>query len=210
MNYRLLQREFHRVFRQRREILLSQLFPLMTGGAFSFLLYDLLENIPQIGTSFYWISQSFSLLLLSHDIFKKDLSQDFLLSVILSKTSLASFLFTRWLVFTTVLTLGAGGTAFLLCPLLGIPLNRSLLLLFPFQGMGLAYGGFLTLMIEETRSYFLALLLLPLIFPLFLLATSSHENFTFIFLTFMGILFLILPFLIGFSHYIVRYSYAKS
>jgi len=210
MNPYIIGNEFYRVFRNSREIFLSQGFNLLIAGIFAFMLHDLRPLYPQIGTAFYWFAQSFSLLLLSNHLFKKDLHQGFILNVLNSQTSLSGFLVSRWVAFTITLTLCTGLMSPLLLLLLSIPFENwlyFLLLLLPFNGIVGAYGGLLSLLMEGSRSYLLPFLLLPLILPLFILSIggASHENFISIFLLHLTIMFFSLPFIIGISSHILHY-----
>lgn len=210
MNLYIIGNEFYRVFKSSREIFLSQGFSLLIIGMFSFMVHDLLPLHSQIGASFYWLMQSFSLLLLSNHLFKKDLRQGFILNVLNSQTSLSSFLVSRWIAFTLSLTVCTGLISPLLLQLLGIPFEHwpyFLLLLLPFNGIVGGYGGLLSLLMEGTRSYLLPFLLLPLILPIFIFSIGgvSYENFISIFLIHLAILFFILPFIISISSHILHY-----
>ena len=204
MNPYVLKSEFCRVWRYCREIMISQGLSVLVVGIFSFMLRDLLPLYPQIGSCFYWLAQSFSILFLGDRLFQRDLLQGFFSNVLNSQTSLSSFLVSRWFAFTLGITVYMALMAPLLLYLLRIPSERwgyFLLLLLPFNGMVGGYSGMLSLLTQGAKSYLLPLLLLPLLLPTFIFTVGGvfDHNFMTVFAMLMAILFLTLPFIIGVS-----------
>jgi ABC-type transport system involved in cytochrome c biogenesis permease component len=210
MNLPLILNEFHRIKRTYKEILLCQGFSIFMVGMFSFILNDFLKLNPQIGTVVYWFIQIFSLILVSHSLFKNDYSQGFILNVLNSQTSLVSFLVSRWIVFTAFLVVSIAAVMPLFLYLLYIPLDNwkyFFFLLFPFSGIINGYGGLLCLFIENRRGYLLPFLLFPLISPLFILAIegSTSQHFFTVFIIEVALVFLVLPFIIGLANHVLNY-----